>query len=168
MENNITGKDILFVSVFGGIGLTAVIGTLVTINKFANNSQIENIQEEIDPYEEKLEELKERRERRKIYEKEYKELSYKISENSLNVKDLKTFDFNECNYRISIVNQARINNDVKIKELETELKLAKVIWNLITRHIGVLFFYSSKNFIILWQHKIKLEIYLNLFYIEKS
>ena len=130
MENNITGKDILYVSIFGGLGLTAIIGTLVTINKITNVSKeqqkiVVNLPE--DSYDDKLKELKERRERRKIYEKEYKELSYKISENSLNVKDLKTFDFNECNYRISIVNQARINNDIRIKELETELKLAKVI-----------------------------------------
>ena len=130
MENNITGKDILYVSIFGGLGLTAIIGTLVTINKITNTSKeqqkiVVNLPEE--SYDDKLKELKERRERRKIYEKEYKELSYKISENSLNVKDLKTFDFNECNYRISIVNQARINNDIRIKELETELKLAKVI-----------------------------------------
>lgn len=130
MENNITGKDILYVSIFGGLGLTAIIGTLVTINKITNTSKeqqkiVVNLPE--DSYDDKLKELKERRERRKIYEKEYKELSYKISENSLNVKDLKTFDFNECNYRISIVNQARINNDIRIKELETELKLAKVI-----------------------------------------
>lgn len=130
MENNITGKDILYVSIFGGLGLTAIIGTLVTINKITNASKeqqkiVVNLPE--DSYDDKLKELKERRERRKIYEKEYKELSYKISENSLNVKDLKTFDFNECNYRISIVNQARINNDIRIKELETELKLAKVI-----------------------------------------
>lgn len=130
MENNITGKDILYVSIFGGLGLTAIIGTLVTINKITNTSKeqqkiVVNLPE--DSYDDKLKELRERRERRKIYEKEYKELSYKISENSLNVKDLKTFDFNECNYRISIVNQARINNDIRIKELETELKLAKVI-----------------------------------------
>ena len=130
MENNITGKDILYVSIFGGLGLTAIIGTLVTINKITNVSKeqqkiVVNLPE--DSYDDKLKELRERRERRKIYEKEYKELSYKISENSLNVKDLKTFDFNECNYRISIVNQARINNDIRIKELETELKLAKVI-----------------------------------------
>lgn len=130
MENNITGKDILYVSIFGGLGLTAIIGTLVTINKMTNVSKeqqkiVVNLPE--DSYDDKLKELKERRERRKIYEREYKELSYKISENSLNVKDLKTFDFNECNYRISIVNQARINNDIRIKELETELKLAKVI-----------------------------------------
>ena len=130
MENNITGKDILYVSIFGGLGLTAIIGTLVTINKITNTSKeqqkiIVNLPE--DSYDDKLKELRERRERRKIYGKEYKELSYKISEDSLNVKDLKTFDFNECNYRISIVNQARINNDIRIKELETELKLAKVI-----------------------------------------
>lgn len=130
MENNITGKDILYVSIFGGLGLTAIIGTLVTINKITNASKeqqkiVVNLPKE--SYDDKLKELKERRERRKIYEREYKELSYKISENSLNVKDLKTFDFNECNYRISIVNQARINNDIRIKELETELKLAKVI-----------------------------------------
>lgn len=130
MENNITGKDILYVGIFGGLGLTAIIGTLVTINKITNTSKeqqkiVVNLPE--DSYDDKLKELRERRERRKIYEKEYKELSYKISENSLNVKDLKTFDFNECNYKISIVNQARINNDIRIKELETELKLAKVI-----------------------------------------
>ena len=130
MENKITGKDILYVSIFGGLGLSAIIGTLVTINIITNVSKeqqklVVNLPE--DSYDDKLKELKERRERRKIYEKEYKELSYKISENSLNVKDLKTFDFNECNYRISIVNQARINNDIRIKELETELKLAKII-----------------------------------------
>ena len=148
MENNITGKDILYVSIFGGLGLTAIIGTLVTINKITNASKeqqkiVVNLPE--DSYDDKLKELKERRERRKIYEKEYKELSYKISENSLNVKDLKTFDFNECNYRISIVNQARINNDIRIKELETELKLAKVIWNLITHRLVCYFFIVPKT-----------------------
>lgn len=132
MENNITGKDILYVSVFGGLGLTAIIGTLVTINKMSNTPKEQEQQEIVvnlpeDSYDDKLDELEERKERRKVYEKEYKELSYKISENSLNVKDLKTFDFNECNYKLNIVNQARINNDVRIKELETELKLAKDI-----------------------------------------
>ena len=121
MENNITGKDILYVSIFGGLGLTDKI---TNVSK-EQQKIVVNLPEE--SYDDKLKELKERRERRKLYEKEYKELSYKISENSLNVKDLKTFDFNECNYRISIVNQARINNDIRIKELETELKLAKVI-----------------------------------------
>ena len=148
MENNITGKDILYVSIFGGLGLSAIIGTLVTINIITNVSKeqqkiVVNLPE--DSYDDKLKELKERRERRKIYEKEYKELSYKISENSLNVKDLKTFDFNECNYRISIVNQARINNDIRIKELETELKLAKIIWNLITRRLVCYFFIVPKT-----------------------
>lgn len=130
MKNNITGKDILYVSVFGGLGLTAIIGTLVTINKLSNTPKEQqeitvNLPE--DSYDDKLNELEERKERRKLYEKEYKELSYKISENSLNVKDLKSFDFNECNYKLSIINQVKINNDVRIKELETELKLAKVI-----------------------------------------
>lgn len=127
MKNDITGRDILFVSVFGGLGLTAIIGSLIVVNNKQTKSDeiVVNFPEE--SYDDKLSELNERKERRKVYEKEFKELSYMISENSLNVKDIKSFDFNECNYKLNIVNQTRINNDIKIKELETELKLAKVI-----------------------------------------
>ena len=131
--DTISSKDILFASVVGGISLVAVVGSLITVNSFRKVYEANSQKEEFDPeiqvtfpeksFEDKMVELEERKERRKIYEEEYNELSYKISENSLNVKDLKSFDFTEINYKISVVNQARMNNDVKIKELETELKL---------------------------------------------
>ena len=130
--DTISSKDILFASVVGGISLITVVGSLITINNFRKVYEAKS-QKEFDPeiqvtfpeksFEDKMAELEERKERRKVYEEEYNELSYKISENSLNVKDLKSFDFTEINYKISVVNQARMNNDVKIKELETELKL---------------------------------------------
>ena len=130
--DTISSKDILFASVVGGISLITVVGSLITLNSFRKVYEA-NSQKEFDPeiqvtfpeksFEDKMVELEERKERRKVYEEEYNELSYKISENSLNVKDLKSFDFSEINYKISVVNQARMNNDVKIKELETELKL---------------------------------------------
>ena len=131
--DTISSKDILFASVVGGISLITVIGSLITVNSFRKVYEANSQKEEFDPeiqvtfpeksFEDKMAELEERKERRKVYEEEYNELSYKISENSLNVKDLKSFDFTEINYKISVVNQARMNNDVKIKELETELKL---------------------------------------------
>ena len=131
--DTISSKDILFASVVGGISLITVIGSLITVNSFRKVYEANSQKEEFDPeiqvtfpeksFEDKMVELEERKERRKVYEEEYNELSYKISENSLNVKDLKSFDFSEINYKISVVNQARMNNDVKIKELETELKL---------------------------------------------
>ena len=131
--DTISSKDILFASVVGGISLITVIGSLITVNSFRKVYEANSQKEEFDPeiqvtfpeksFEDKMAELEERKERRKVYEEEYNELSYKISENSLNVKDLKSFDFSEINYKISVVNQARMNNDVKIKELETELKL---------------------------------------------
>ena len=131
--DTISSKDILFASVVGGISLITVIGSLITVNSFRKVYEDNSKKEEFDPeiqvtfpeksFEDKMVELEERKERRKVYEEEYNELSYKISENSLNVKDLKSFDFSEINYKISVVNQARMNNDVKIKELETELKL---------------------------------------------
>lgn len=131
--DTISSKDILFASIVGGISLITVVGSLITVNKFRKVYEAESQKEEFNPeiqvtfpeksFEDKMVELEERKERRKIYEEEYNELSYKISENSLNVKDLKSFDFSEINYKISVVNQARMNNDVKIKELETELKL---------------------------------------------
>lgn len=131
--DTISSKDILFASVVGGISLITVVGSLITLNSFRKVYEANSQKEEFDPeiqvtfpeksFEDKMAELEERKERRKVYEEEYNELSYKISENSLNVKDLKSFDFSEINYKISVVNQARMNNDVKIKELETELKL---------------------------------------------
>ena len=131
--DTISSKDILFASVVGGISLITVVGSLITLNSFRKVYEANSQKEEFDPeiqvtfpeksFEDKMVELEERKERRKVYEEEYNELSYKISENSLNVKDLKSFDFSEINYKISVVNQARMNNDVKIKELETELKL---------------------------------------------
>ena len=131
--DTISSKDILFASVVGGISLITVVGSLITLNSFRKVYEANSQKEEFDPeiqvtfpeksFEDKMAELEERKERRKIYEEEYNELSYKISEKSLNVKDLKSFDFSEINYKISVVNQARMNNDVKIKELETELKL---------------------------------------------
>ena len=131
--DTISSKDILFASVVGGISIVAVVGSLITVNSFRKVYEANSQKEEFDPeiqvtfpeksFEDKMAELEERKERRKIYEEEYNELSYKISEKSLNVKDLKSFDFSEINYKISVVNQARMNNDVKIKELETELKL---------------------------------------------
>lgn len=138
--DTISSKDILFASVVGGISLITVVGSLITLNSFRKVYEANSQKEEFDPeiqvtfpeksFEDKMAELEERKERRKVYEEEYNELSYKISENSLNVKDLKSFDFSEINYKISVVNQARMNNDVKIKELETELKLNGYLWRL--------------------------------------
>ena len=86
--DTISSKDILFASVVGGISLITVIGSLITVNSFRKVYEA-NSQKEFDPeiqvtfpeksFEDKMVELEERKERRKIYEEEYNELSYKIS-----------------------------------------------------------------------------------------
>ena len=93
--DTISSKDILFASVVGGISLITVVGSLITLNSFRKVYEANSQKEEFDPeiqvtfpeksFEDKMAELEERKERRKVYEEEYNELSYKISENSLNL-----------------------------------------------------------------------------------